>query len=309
MRTSVVIPTYNGQRYLVEQLRSIKEQSQPVDEVIISDDRSTDKTVDVARDFINKNHLSNWHVYINKENKGWRENFMDAMWKSHGDYVFPCDQDDIWRKDKVSVMTHILDEHPEVNVLASNWVKFSDKTDKKKTGPFTNDGALHRINLYRNYMLVKCPGCVYCVRRLVLDWARDYWKSDYPHDALLWRLGLFSNSLFSINKGLHFWRMHNDSTFAIESRNLKTIKEKQKWIKTATSMNEAMKKFIVDIDSPIKDRSLKLLKRYSGWLQARRKFYNSRSIWAGLRLLPYWDCYPRRRQYLGDWFIIFIKRK
>lgn len=308
MKTSVVISTYNGQAYLLDQLKSIRDQTMAVDEVLIADDCSSDNTVAIAKQFIIDNHLDGWHVEVNEHNKGWRRNFMEAMWQSKGDVVFPCDQDDIWRSDKVEKMVQIMEEHPEVNVLTSNYQCFySDgKTD---IGPFKNDGKLGKIDLYTNYMLVKCPGCTYCVRRLVLDWSKKYWQPSYPHDALLWRLGLFSDSLYVIHEDLHHWRMHDDSAFSIESKDLKTISEKQKWIKVAKSINQAMLDFVGDHHFANHDAAVSLLTRYQFWLNLRGKFYDQKNPFTGLHLMAEWKYYPRKRQYLGDWYLIYIKRK
>ena len=95
MKTSVVISTYNGEKYIIEQLDSLRKQSRPADEVIIADDCSSDHTVDIVKQYINQNKLNSWQVIVNDHNKGWRRNFMETMWNATGDLIFPCDQDDI----------------------------------------------------------------------------------------------------------------------------------------------------------------------------------------------------------------------
>lgn len=308
MKTSVVISTYNGERYLIKQLESIRDQTRPVDEVLIADDCSTDRTPEIAKKFIQDNQLDGWRVEVNEHNKGWRRNFMEAMWRSNGDLVFPCDQDDIWRKDKVEKMARIMENNSHINVLASNWRKFYPN-GKTEIGPEKNDGRVQQIELYNNYMLVRYPGCAYCVRRQVIDWSKCYWEEGYPHDALLYRLGLFSHSLYEIHDDLFSWRMHDDSAFALEAKDLKTIGEKKKWIATAKQMNDAMIRFVEDHNFANANESLNLLHHYTKWLQIRGDFYERRNFFTGLRLMAYWKYYPRKRQYLGDWYLIFIKRK
>lgn len=303
MKTSVVISSYNGEKYIVDMLKSIRDQTKKVDEVLICDDASTDNTVDLAKQFINNNGLSSWTIKVNKHNKGWRRNFMEGLWASHGDVVFPCDQDDLWRADKVAVMTKIMEDNPDINMLGSNWEKFY--TDgKKETGPFSNDKKLHKVELYTNYMLNKLPGCTFCARRKLIDWSKKYWEPSFPHDALLWRLGLFSDSLYVIHDSLHHWRIHHDSAFAQESVSLKNVKAKKQWLKTAMDMNNSMLSFVNNHNFTNKNESLNLLKKYAKWIQLRTDFYYSRSIFTGLRLMFYWKYYPRKRQYLGDWYLI-----
>lgn len=308
MKTSVVISTYNGERYLLRQLESIRDQTHPVDEVLISDDCSTDKTPILAQQFIKENNLSGWRVEVNEHNKGWRRNFMEAMWRTSGDLIFTCDQDDVWRPDKVAKMYKLMAENPEMKALTSNWCKFYSN-GKTEEGPRKSDGQVQQIVLYTNYMLVRYPGCAYCVRRQIVDWSKDYWAEGYPHDALLYRLGLFSDSLYEYHDVLFDWRMHSDSTFSVEAKDLKTIGEKKKWIATAKRMNNAMIRFVKDHHFDNSAKSLDLLTDYNQWLQIRGNFYEHQNILTGLRLMFYWRFYPRKRQYLGDWYLIFIKRK
>ena len=109
MTTSVVLATYNGERYIIEQLKSILDQTQKVDEVIICDDRSNDRTVSLVNRFIKENNLEeSWSIYINEVNKGYINNFLDALLFVTKDIVFYSDQDDIWDKRKVEYMTQVF---------------------------------------------------------------------------------------------------------------------------------------------------------------------------------------------------------
>lgn len=60
--------------------------------------------------------------------------------------------------------------------------------------------------------------------------ARPYWCDRYPHDALLWRATLFSDSLYIVNDDLIRWRKHDNSAFAKEARDMKTRRVKAEWI-------------------------------------------------------------------------------
>ena len=76
---SVAMTTYNGEKYILDQLISLRDQTQKADEVVIVDDASLDKTAALIADFIKKNELSNWKLVINKTNKGWVQNFYYAI--------------------------------------------------------------------------------------------------------------------------------------------------------------------------------------------------------------------------------------
>jgi glycosyltransferase involved in cell wall biosynthesis len=105
MKISVIMSTYNGEKYIVEQLESILAQTFRPNEVLINDDRSTEGTVDIIENFIKSNHLENlWKISVNKESKGCARNFIEGAMCASGDIIFFSDQDDIWDKEKIELM-------------------------------------------------------------------------------------------------------------------------------------------------------------------------------------------------------------
>lgn len=308
MKISIVMSTYNGEKFITEQLDSLRNQTLAANEVLIIDDCSTDKTVDIIKKYINKYQLTAWNIDVNQKNLGWRQNFMNGIWRSSGELVFTCDQDDIWRKDKLAIMNKIMEENPKITLLTSNYQEFYED-EHTVSGPWKNDKKLHKISLPNNYLLVKSPGCTHCIRRSLVDLSKKYWQPAYPHDALFWRLAIFSDGLYTYTDTLINWRKHTSSAFAKEGRNLKTIGEKKKWIKTAQAFQKTLENFLTNDVNSNTLHQLSVLKRNEKWLNIRYNFYDSKNIFTGIRLGFYWDCCPRYRQYLGDWYLIFIKRK
>lgn len=94
---SVCIATFNGEKYIKEQLLSILPQLDKNDEIIISDDYSVDSTLDIIHGI----HDSRIRIIMNKSTKGYTSNFQNALLHAKGDYIFLCDQDDVWVDDKV----------------------------------------------------------------------------------------------------------------------------------------------------------------------------------------------------------------
>lgn len=304
MKLSVVMSTYNGEQYIAEQLQSLRQQTVSPDEVLIFDDCSTDNTVSIIQQFIQDNDLSHWQVQVNQVNKGWRRNFMDGMWQSSGDLVFPCDQDDIWLPNKIEVMTQAMRKFSQAQLLFSNYVEFFDN-GKLVNGPWGSNGRIQSISLRKNYMSVDAPGCVYCVRRHLLNEAKKYWCKEFGHDTLLWRMAELSNSLYVISEPLIKWRQHRNSSYAKEALLLKTQAEKKKWLKSSLKFNDLMSNY-ADEHNLIKAE--KVLGRTNHWLLARQKFYETRNPLYGVKLIAYWSSYPRYRQLLGDWYLILFNR-
>ena len=128
-RVSVVMTTYNGQKYLREQMDSLREQTMPIDEVIIMDDCSTDHTPDLVSAYIKEYNLKGWNLVQNELNQGWKKNFKSGFDLATGGYIFPCDQDDIWHPDKVEKMVGCMENNPKIELLAANYNTFFSEKD------------------------------------------------------------------------------------------------------------------------------------------------------------------------------------
>jgi glycosyltransferase involved in cell wall biosynthesis len=96
---SIAMSTYNGERFIKEQIDSILEQSYSNLELIITDDGSSDKTIDIIKDYQKKDIRIK--LYQNETNLGFVQNFAKAISLCGGEYIALADQDDIWKKDKL----------------------------------------------------------------------------------------------------------------------------------------------------------------------------------------------------------------
>ena len=101
-RVSVVLCTYNGEKYIREQLESIVSQTYPIHELLIQDDCSTDATPLIIEEYKEKYPFIRF--YRNKNNLGFNRNFWKAFEKVTGDYIAISDQDDIWVDTKIEVL-------------------------------------------------------------------------------------------------------------------------------------------------------------------------------------------------------------
>ena len=100
-RISIVMATYNGAAFLEEQLSSLERQSLPPAELVISDDDSSDGTDEIIAQFAKR---APFPVSIgkNRPGLGFRDNFLRAAERASGDWIAFCDQDDVWREDKLA---------------------------------------------------------------------------------------------------------------------------------------------------------------------------------------------------------------
>jgi glycosyltransferase involved in cell wall biosynthesis len=101
---SVCMATYNGAKYIKEQMDSILCQLGKDDEVVVSDDGSTDSTLDIVAEYGD----SRIKIVRNTGAHNFIRNFENSLKAAHGDYIFLADQDDVWLPDKVAKIMQIL---------------------------------------------------------------------------------------------------------------------------------------------------------------------------------------------------------
>lgn len=116
---SIALCTYNGARYLDEQLRSIAVQTRLPDEVILCDDGSTDNTLQVAEDFA-RDVPFRVNITSNTQRLGSTKNFERAIRLCRGSLIFLCDQDDIWLPHKLETLEAIFENQPELDAAFTN---------------------------------------------------------------------------------------------------------------------------------------------------------------------------------------------
>ncbi len=102
MKVSVALATYNGEKYLREQLDSILKQSIQDFELVITDDCSTDSTKAILNEYAEND--SRIKVFFNEKNLGFKKNFEKAISLCSGDYIALSDQDDIWTENHLKVL-------------------------------------------------------------------------------------------------------------------------------------------------------------------------------------------------------------
>jgi hypothetical protein len=116
---SVALCTYNGQRFLEEQLASLETQERRPDELVVCDDRSMDKTVPMLESFARTASFP-VRIHVNPVNLGSTMNFDRAMRLCAGSLIAFCDQDDIWHSTRLSACARVLQEDPGLGLVFSN---------------------------------------------------------------------------------------------------------------------------------------------------------------------------------------------
>lgn len=125
MEFSVALCTYNGERFLLRQLQSIAAQTRLPDELVVCDDKSGDDTPRIVRDFAGAAPFP-VHLHLNEVNLGSNRNFERAIGLCAGELIALCDQDDIWRADKLEQLERAFEKHPRAASVFSDAIVVDD---------------------------------------------------------------------------------------------------------------------------------------------------------------------------------------
>ena len=201
---SVCLATYNGAATLHQQLSSILAQLGPDDEVIISDDGSTDGTLDVVRAFNNP---------IVRIVQGPRTgspipNFEHALQQARGEYIFLSDQDDLWLEGKVQRMVAALKAGADCVVSDCH---VTDDALNVTAPSFFAHARLHEGRWYNLFMRNFYLGCCMAFNRRVLLRSLPFPRRIPMHDIWIGNIAAFTGRVEFLHEPLICFRRHGDN--------------------------------------------------------------------------------------------------
>ena len=215
MKISVCMTTFNGEKFVEAQLISILKQLSPEDEVIISDDGSTDATIEIIES------LQDERIKIfYSGRKNLIENFENALNQATGGYIFLSDQDDIWFDSKVDKIKEALKD----NLLVfSNAQVFHDEIliENRLLFKRTNPKGFLR-NIYKNNFI----GATMAFKTELLQIALPFPKNIPMHDMWLGLLAELKGTTTYIDEPLIYYRRHKDTMSTTGSKSKNTLCQK-----------------------------------------------------------------------------------
>ena len=225
MTTSVAICTYNGAKYLTEQLESILAQETPVDEIVVCDDGSTDGTPLLLKEYHDQ-YPKLFRVYINAQNLGYVRNFEQALSLCTKNIIFLCDQDDVWNKDKVGEIFHYFSQNPATGIVAHDLDLIGTFAGKKtfwklknfglKEKAFASEELLEHILINGNVF----PGMTLAIRKNILNQYLPLQKVDsiIIHDYELIIKSLRDEKFAIVDKVLGCYRQHDRQSIGFKEK-------------------------------------------------------------------------------------------
>lgn len=276
--------TYNGEKYIDEQLISLFKQSRKADEIIICDDRSNDKTVEIIENFILENHLEKqWKVYVNGVNKGYNLNFLDCAKMTTGDIIFFCDQDDIWHAEKINEMVSAFEKNENIKAIScriSTIDEHGNNNNSLLTKLRLGSGKLERIRFSKQIRDNMSAGLTLAVKRQLLDDARPIiLENQLCYDLSMGILASSTGNYYILWKPLVYYRLHagNVSTpqYSLKHR-LKSIDyhilSYNRRIGNMKSYADILKSKLTLKDSKDLDKAIKILEKELKCLEQRKTF-------------------------------------
>lgn len=203
---SIVVCTYNGERYLEKLLDSLLTQTYRPLEIVISDDGSSDSTCQIIEKFRSA-HDDAVKVLENKANKGLNHNFMNAFKHASGDYIFPCDQDDVWKVDKVERLIQEIGDRDMIytdSILVTEGLGDMGQERSDIVNMVTESELMY-------FLFCNCvAGHSLMFKRPLLDVMYPY-DSHIPNDLWITWAALCQNGIKYLDWGSVYYRQHDSN--------------------------------------------------------------------------------------------------
>lgn len=228
-KIDILLATYNGEKYLQEQIESILNQTYTNFRLLISDDGSTDKTTKIIEEYSQKD--SRIFSFFQKENLGVVKNFEFLLGKVENEYFMFSDQDDIWMKDKIEKSLNKIEEgyglvysdlevvDNDLNIMYSSYWKL--KGFEKKIKKYNNFESLY----LNNYI----TGCTIISRKEFINKILPLPKSTnfILHDYWLPLMVTQSDKIAYIDEPLIKYRQHKNNKIGSQKKSdtLKSLDE------------------------------------------------------------------------------------
>ncbi|MEO8517208.1 MAG: glycosyltransferase family 2 protein [Flavobacterium sp.] len=216
MKISVAICTYNGEKYLREQIDSILQQTRKVDEIVVCDDRSSDKTMAILEEYAEANP-NLFRLFINEVNLRSVKNFEKAISLCSGDIIFLSDQDDKWVEEKVAEYIDYFEKNPTMKAIASNGYCINDDSEIEDKYAIwevpqflAEKGISYDYYSIINYVSNLATGASMAFKKEIVDAILPFpIVKNFHHDEWIAIVATQSNAFELLNKKYFYYRTHD----------------------------------------------------------------------------------------------------
>lgn len=229
-KTAILLATYNGELYLKEQLESLFNQTYKNWTLYIHDDGSKDNTINIIKSY--QQQHKNIKLFDYPATGGAKNNFFSLLQRVDADYYFFCDQDDVWRKDKIEILLNemIKLEHQfkKAPIAVYSDLKIVDKnlqTINKSFYAYTNIHPEFLQTFNELGAANICPGCSMLINKNAKKVVSFHAEKATMHDAwIILCIAKAKGIIRQVKLQLVYYRQHeNNSLGAVNAKDLKAI--------------------------------------------------------------------------------------
>ena len=332
MNISVALCTYNGEKFLREQLDSIAAQTLPPAELVVCDDRSQDGTLVILEDFKNRAAFP-VAIHRNEENLGSTKNFEKAINHCSGEIIVLSDQDDVWKPQKLERLAKALQTHPEAGYAFSDAELVDEQLNPLPHSLWDSVGFRDRIRArFDNGEQVQCfarqhivTGATMAFRRSIGEMAMPFpTVGNWIHDG--W-IALVSSATgypgIPVAEQLISYRQHSSQQIGapdpLEKEKRKSLlgmyqelKNNQQFLFSAwekhclqiLKLKDILQQLRENYPSPTLERNLNYFQEFENHFLRRKKILTSQGL-GRYGLVIREACTGRYGQFSGSWRSIF----
>jgi rhamnosyltransferase len=270
MKVDILMASYNGEKYIKDQIESILNQTYKDFTLHISDDKSTDDTRKILKEYSKKDKRIALH--LQEKNQGYLKNFEYLLTQATNDYIMLCDQDDVWLPNKVEVSVNkmiedkldlaicnmlVVDE--ELKIMNNSYFDFINlKLDEK---------LKFKDFLFRN----PAAGCAMIFSKSLLDKILPFPNLKHPyyiHDWYIYMIGQAYGKVGFVNMPVSNYRQHSSNSVGM---NRKTKKDFT-FFRTARSININYRiSFCTELLKKVDSKKKKEIKEFMNYLESLKK--------------------------------------
>jgi glycosyltransferase involved in cell wall biosynthesis len=222
MKVSVAMATYNGEKYLKQQIDSILFQLSSEDELIISDDHSSDQTLVIIEKYMKEDPRVK--LFMNEES-GVTSNFENAIKRTKNDIIFLSDQDDVWKPEKVETVKSYYEKNPGVQMIMSDITVVDNELKPTIDSFYEFRGS--RSGVIKNIIKNSYIGCAMSFRKELKPRILPIPRNVPMHDMWIGLVADMNKAALLIPEKLIYYRRHDATVTSVE--NTSSIKEKILW--------------------------------------------------------------------------------
>jgi glycosyltransferase involved in cell wall biosynthesis len=243
MSIEVALATYNGSFYLGDLLTSLIKQTKFIDRIIVRDDNSSDNTILMLLSYKDKG-LPITILPSNNKRLGILANFSLVLQHTSANYVFLCDQDDIWFPEKVEILIKKMTYLEQMYGKDTPLLVFSDmKIVNQELAILSHSGMKYqgfhpdKFNTFKKALLQNIvPGCSMVVNQSLLKLALPIPKEAIMHDWWIVLVASAFGKIVYVNKSLFYYRQHPNNNVGAISWNIASIMSKIANFKVETKL-------------------------------------------------------------------------